>query len=138
MYVIELNLKLETITQQLTNSKASIMGKPKKGAAAGNSKRKSETIMPAFMKLEKPYPEYTMYESFPPDLMHTLIGGLMEGWISLVLVCCAVIGEMPAYRGRHRYNMGVLDAAIANIPRVHSMPYTMRHFARGVSCFCPK
>ena len=95
-------------------------------------------IKPYMMLLDKPYPEYTMYESFPPDLMHTLIAGLMVGWVSLALVCCAVIGEMPEYRGHHRYNLGVLDAAIANLPRHHSVSYPMRHFRRGVSCFCPK
>ena len=96
-------------------------------------------IKPAMMRLMKPYPEYSMYESFPPDIMHTLIGGLMITWVSLVMVICAAISESREYRDQYRYNKanskivtfasGAYLVATRSIPRYDEIltPYGVKY-----------
>lgn len=94
-------------------------------------------IMPAFLELRPPFEGDSHYMLAPPDIMHTLIG-LMVNWVSLVIVICAVIAEHELYKDSFNNNLGHLDDAIASIPLEHSFPYKLSHFRKGVTVHIPQ
>jgi hypothetical protein len=83
-------------------------------------------------------PEFQLFPSrdhmlmFPPDLLHTVCGGILKSWIFWTMVIVVRVGEMdPNYRD----NVALLDACIADFPMQQSMTGKFRSFPKGVSEF---
>jgi hypothetical protein len=84
-------------------------------------------------------PDFELFKSrhhmlmFPPDLLHTVCGGVLKSWIFWTMVIVVRVGEMdPNYRDK---NVALLDACIADFPMQQSMTGKFRSFPKGVSEF---
>ncbi len=92
-------------------------------------------LKPAVFDLRLPYPEYQTYTCTPPDILHTFLGGLLKDWI--FHVCVIVCSVCLAGHGDGR-NLHTLDNLLRHFPILHSMPFFMRKFQKGVSEYVRK
>jgi hypothetical protein len=80
-------------------------------------------------------PDFTLFDNhmlmFPPDLLHTVCGGILKSWIFWTMVIIVRVGEMdPTNYGD---NVALLDACIGDYPSQQSMTGKFKSFPRGVS-----
>jgi len=97
---------------------------------------KGKSIHPlelAVMKLNLPFPGYSVYDYYRPDLLHTLIG-LLKKWVFMTVVCVARIGS--ELKGVLKENLSNLDDALMNFLPKHSLPYVFEKFENGITKFC--
>jgi hypothetical protein len=78
------------------------------------------------------FPEDKGTLMFPPDLLHTVCGGVLKSWIFWVMVIVVRCGELdPSYKD----NVACLDACIGDYPCKQSMDGKVKAFPKGVSEF---
>lgn len=92
-------------------------------------------IKPAVFDLRLPYPDYDIYTCTPPDILHTFLGGLLKDWI--FHVCVMICSVQFSIEGNGR-NLHTLDNLIKQFPIMHSMPFFMRKFQKGVTEYVRK
>jgi hypothetical protein len=69
----------------------------------------------------------------PPDLMHTFIG-LLESWISMVMT---IIAKVKKDYINYANNIATLEEMLAWFPYKQAMPFTCKHFNRGLTMYIP-
>ena len=89
-------------------------------------------ILPAVYELQPAYDRHTVYDQFPPDILHTLIG-LLEYWVSMVIT---IIAKMQKILDRP-HCISRLEQMIQNFPYRQTMPYRIRHITNGLASIVP-
>jgi len=89
-------------------------------------------IYPAFYELESSFEGHTVYDQFPPDVLHTLIG-LLEFWVSMVITIIAKIGKLLD----RPHRISHLEQMLQMFPYKQTMPYRVRHITNGLASIVP-
>lgn len=92
-----------------------------------------EPLQLATMNIELPFKDFSAYEYFRPDLMHTLIGRL-KTWCFTTIVICHRIAKLK--KGIFHQSLAHLDDALINFLPNHSLPFKFHHFPEGVTIYC--
>jgi hypothetical protein len=83
-------------------------------------------------------PDFELFPSkhhmlmFPPDLLHTVCGGILKSWIFWTMVIVVRVGEMDS---DYKDNVALLDSCIADFPVQQSLRGKFKSFPKGVSEF---
>jgi hypothetical protein len=96
----------------------------------------SKSIYPiqlAVMEIEPPFPEYSSYEYFRQDLMHTLLGRL-KTWVFSTVVILYKFAKK--FKGKCQHSLANLDDALIDFLPHHSLSFPFHHFQNGVTVFC--
>ena len=88
-------------------------------------------LLPALSELQPAYEDHSIYDQFPPDLLHTLIG-LLEYWVSMVIT---IIAKMQETTNPHCLSR--LEQMLQDFPHKQTMPYRVRHFTNGLASIVP-
>lgn len=67
---------------------------------------------------------------FPPDMLHTVCGGVLKSWIFWTIVIVVRVGEMDS---NYANNVALLDACIADFPNKQGIALKSRPFPKGIS-----
>lgn len=78
------------------------------------------------------FPDELTALKFPPDMLHTVCGGILKSWIFWTIVIVVKVGEMDS---NYSSNIALLDACIAEFPSKQSMAGKTRPFPKGISEF---
>jgi hypothetical protein len=95
-------------------------------------KYESLTVVPAALFSEDfdLFPDEIGSLKFPPDMLHTVAGGVMKSWIFWTIVIVVRVGELDVnYAG----NVALLDACIADFPTKQGIVLKSRPFPKGIS-----
>jgi hypothetical protein len=98
-----------------------------------------QPLLPSFFKLKIPFPGFSGYGRFPFDLMHTFVG-ILKKFVALTLLCIRKVSGLQQYKNRGGlYTISKLDAMMKAFPfNMHSMPFYLKHYKEGISCYCLK
>lgn len=83
-------------------------------------------------------PDFQLFPSkhhmlmFPPDLLHTVCGGILKSWIFWTMVIVVRVGELDS---NYKDNVALLDSCIADFPCQQSLKVKFKSFPKGVSEF---
>jgi len=89
-------------------------------------------LLPALYELEPAYDDHSVYDQFPPDLLHTLIG-LLEYWVSMVITIIAKMQEIT----NQPHCLSRMEEMLQDFPHQQTMPYRVRHFTNGLASIVP-
>jgi hypothetical protein len=67
---------------------------------------------------------------FPPDMLHTVCGGVLKSWIFWVMVIVVRVSEMD---DSYKESVATLDACIADFPCKQSIGGKVKAFPKGIS-----
>ena len=96
----------------------------------------NNSIVPLYLavfNIEKPFQDFSCYEYFRPDHMHTLLGRL-KTWCFTTIVICHRIAKIC--KGDFVQSLANLDDALINFLPNHSLPFVFHHFQEGVTLYC--
>jgi hypothetical protein len=105
---------------------------PQDNHIANVCKFESLTVVPAtlFSPDFDMFPEEVGALKFPPDLLHTVCGGVLKSWIFWTIVIVVRVGEIDV---NYSNNIALLDACIADFPTKQGIVMKSRPFPKGVS-----
>ena len=89
--------------------------------------------MLAVMNISLPFKDFSAYEYFRQDLMHTLLGRLKTWTFSTVVILHRV---SKTFKGKFQHSMANLDDALINFLPNHALSFPFHHFQNGVTVFC--
>ena len=92
-------------------------------------------IKPAILDLPVPYLSFNPYTYAPPDVLHTVLSGILKDWIFNTVV---IISKISLSDPSYRHNLQKLDIKLANFPTAQSMPFHMHKFDEGVTPYIKK
>jgi hypothetical protein len=87
----------------------------------------------AVSKQPLPFPDFSFYDYFRPDKMHTKIGRI-KSWVFNTVICLARMGM--DLKGEYRQVLYKLDDAISQFLPRHSLPFEFERFEDGVTEYC--
>jgi hypothetical protein len=97
-----------------------------------------QPIQPAFECLSSPFPLWSHYMNYPPDRLHTLIGGLEMYLSMLALILLQIPIAYPEFKGtKYSDGIGKLDELLKSFPHRQSMPVKTKTFNGGISIYIP-
>jgi len=97
---------------------------------------KSESIQPMLshmLSMKTPFPGFSNHLLFPPDLLHTVCGGVLKNFIFWAFVIIIKVSEVD---GNFKDSAATLDDLISAFPIQQSCPTKGLRFPKGISDFC--
>ena len=89
--------------------------------------------MLAVMKLNLPFENFSAYEYFRQDLMHTLLGRL-KTWVFSTI--CILFRLSKLFKQKFQHSLSNLDDALINFLPSQALAFTFYHFQNGITTFC--
>ena len=82
-----------------------------------------------------PYRSFNPYTFVPPDVLHTVLSGILKDWIFNTAV---IISKIALSNQNYRFSLQKLDIKLSNFPTAQSMPFYMHKFDNGVTPYLKK
>ena len=92
-------------------------------------------LKPAVFDLPLPHLSFNPYMYAPPDVLHTILSGILKDWIFNTVV---IISKISLSKQNYRFSLQKLDIKLSNFPTAQSMPFPMHKFADGVTPYLKK